>query len=116
MFYHYYTLQKVILKTTETQVEREEEEAEAEKEVEKKNDNEDNSSEYDGEDNENFKEKNHNPYADFLNTIGDGDEVSCDGIIVWLIGLFLGRRGDRLRADGWPQVLAGVCRIHDGHR
>lgn len=116
MFYHYYTLQKVILKTIDTQVDKEEEEEAAAKEVEKENNDEDNSSEYDNEEYEDFKEKNHNPYADFLNTIGDGDEVSCDWIIVWLIGSFLGRGGHRLRADGWPQVLAGVCRIHDRHR
>lgn len=79
MFYQYYTLQKVILKTEDTQDEREEEVAE---EVEKKNKDDANSNEYnEEEDDDNFKEKNHNPYADFLNTIGDGEEVSCDWIM-----------------------------------
>ena len=87
MFYQYYTLQKVILKTEDTQDEREEEVAE---EVEKKNKDDANSNEYEEEeDDDNFKEKNHNPYADFLNTIGDGEEVSCDWIMESSFSLWL---------------------------
>ena len=71
MFYQYYTLQKVILKTEDTQDDREEEEAKA---VEKKNKDDANSNEYEEEEDGDLK-KNLNPYADFLNTIGDGEEV-----------------------------------------
>ena len=114
MFYQYYTLQKVILKTEDIQDDREEEEVKA---VEKINKDDANSNEYEEEEDGDLK-KNHNPYADFLNTIGDGEEVICDWKMEssFSFCFFIGRRGSRLWTDGRPQVLAGVRRFHDRHR
>ena len=75
MFYQYYTLQKVILKTEDTQEQdREEKSANASKEETNKPAE---TIECEDEEDVDFKKKNKNPYADFLNTIGDGEEVSC---------------------------------------
>ena len=74
MFFQYYTLQKVILKTEGTQEQdRREESAKASKEEK----NEDAKTfECEEEEVVDFKKKNKNPYAEFLNAIGDKEEVS----------------------------------------
>ena len=75
MFFQYYTIQKVILKTEGTQEQdREEKSAKASKEEK----NEDAKTiECEEEEIVDLKKKNKNPYEDFLNAIGDGEEVSC---------------------------------------
>ena len=80
MFFQYYTIQKVILKTEGTQEQdREEKSAKASKEEK----NEDAKTiECEEEEIVDLKKKNKNPYEDFLNAIGDGEEVSCH----WSIG------------------------------
>ena len=80
MFFQYYTIQKVILKTEGTQEQdREEKSAKASKEEK----NEDAKTiECEEEEIVDLKKKNKNPYEDFLNAIGDGGEVSC----YWSIG------------------------------
>ena len=73
MFFQYYTLQKVILKTEGTQEQDRREETAKASEEEKNED----TFECEEEEVMDLKKKNKNPYADFLNAIGDGEEVSC---------------------------------------
>ena len=75
MFYQYYTLQKVILKTEYTQ-EQDREEKSAKASKEETNERAE-TIECEDEEDLDFKKKNKIPFADFLNTIGDGEEVSC---------------------------------------
>ena len=75
MFYQYYTLQKVILKIDNT---KEEVEEKSEADEERKSDEEDEERQSEEEEDP-VKDRSYNPYKDFLNTIGEGEEEEAQG-------------------------------------